>query len=540
MSSEDPHDAPFWDAVRLPNLRDDELRHSLEWVGLRLTDRDYDEYREVAARLFDEGIAGIRRILAEPDGGYLPRAGDKPRIRTSRRPTPADDPLNAIAHWCEGIAPTGEGLLSTLRIATKESIAIAEVPMAAGSDVLEHFQPGIDATVVRRILEAGGEIVATTNMDYLALSGGGDTSVQGPTGNPFDHRKSAGGSSGGSAACLSYASVDLSVGCDQGGSIRAPAAWCGVLGMKPTFGLVPYTGILGLDPTFDHCGPMARTVDGLARLLQVMAGPDDDDPRTQRRGHDADYVETVRTTDTNLHDLRVGVLEEGLLPTSATDPGVAGVVSEIAAQLSEMGAHVERVSVPEHEIAGPISNNVLLEGASASFQAGGIPHGFLGPYWEQAAAALSRGFSAERTRLSLQVQVALGLGAYLTHVYGGAAYVAGKAALALVRDAYDRALARVDVLLLPTVPWTAHVQRDDLSAADRLIRGWAMLRHTSPTNATGHPAISIPAGQLDGMPVGAMLIGRHYGESTLLRVARAFEMEHGWRPHPTSQTQLTR
>ena len=161
----------------------------------------------------------------------------------------------------------------------KDSVAIAGIPLTCGSAILQGFVPRYDATVTDRILRAGAEIVCITNMDDLAFSGGGESSWYGPTRNPFDPERSAGGSSSGSAAALWYDGIDLAVGCDQGGSIRAPASWCGVVGLKPTHSLVPYTGIAGIDATFDHCGPMARTAEGAALLLQAMAGQDPGDPR---------------------------------------------------------------------------------------------------------------------------------------------------------------------------------------------------------------------------------------------------------------------
>ena len=156
----------------------------------------------------------------------------------------------------------------------KDSVAIAGIPLTCGSAILQGFVPRYDATVTDRILRAGGEIVCITNMDDLAFSGGGESSWYGPTRNPFDPERSAGGSSSGSAAALWYEGIDLAVGCDQGGSIRAPASWCGLVGLKPTHSLVPYTGIAGIDQTLDHCGPLARTTAGAALLLQAIAGFD--------------------------------------------------------------------------------------------------------------------------------------------------------------------------------------------------------------------------------------------------------------------------
>ena len=163
------------------------------------------------------------------------------------RPRPEEDPLNAIVRWCRVRAEECEGILSGLRLAMKDSVAIAGIPLTCGSAILQGFVPRYDATVTDRILRAGAEIVCITNMDDLAFSGGGESSWYGPTRNPFDPERSAGGSSSGAAAALWYDGIDLAVGCDQGGSIRAPASWCGVVGLKPTHSLVPYTGIAGID-----------------------------------------------------------------------------------------------------------------------------------------------------------------------------------------------------------------------------------------------------------------------------------------------------
>ena len=195
-----------------------------------------------------------------------------------RRPEPGEDPLGAVVRWCRVVAER-EGILSGKRIAMKDSMAIAGVPMTCASRLLEGFVPEQDSVVTERILAAGGEIVAITDMDHLAFSGGGDSSDYGPTLCPFDPARTAGGSSSGAAAALWYEGIDASMGTDQGGSIRVPAAWSGVIGLKPTHGLVPYTGMVGIDQTFDHAGPLARRVEDVALLLQAIAGKHESDPR---------------------------------------------------------------------------------------------------------------------------------------------------------------------------------------------------------------------------------------------------------------------
>ncbi|MCI0794607.1 MAG: amidase, partial [Chloroflexi bacterium] len=194
-----------------------------------------------------------------------------------QRPQPSEDPFNAIVRRCT-LRGASSGKLHGKRLGIKNNTCIAGMPMSCGSLVLEGYVAETDATIVTRLLDAGADIVATMNLDNFAFSGAGDTSAQGAVLNPHDPRFLAGGSSGGSAAALYYDDIDITIGGDQGGSIRIPASWCGVVGLKPTHGLVPYTGIVGIDNTFDHVGPMARTVADTALTLEVIAGKDPMDP----------------------------------------------------------------------------------------------------------------------------------------------------------------------------------------------------------------------------------------------------------------------
>jgi len=171
-----------------------------------------------------------------------------------RRPTPSEDPLNAIVNWCR-VSAGREGLLAGKRIGLKDNMALTGVPMTLGSRLLETYVPAEDCLVAQRLLAAGAEVVAKLNMDGFAWSAGAETSDFGPILNPVDPSRTASGSSGGSAAALAYEHFDVTFGTDQAGSIRLPAAWCGVLGLKPTHSLVPYTGIVPLDPAYCDSGP---------------------------------------------------------------------------------------------------------------------------------------------------------------------------------------------------------------------------------------------------------------------------------------------
>jgi amidase len=193
------------------------------------------------------------------------------------------------------------------RIAVKDNIAVAGVPMMNGSAVLEGFVPRQDATVVTRLLDAGAIVTGKAVCENLCFSGGSHTSATGPVLNPWDHTRSAGGSSSGSAALVASGEVDLALGGDQGGSIRIPAAFCGVVGHKPTHGLVPYTGAFPIENTLDHLGPITRTVRDAALMLGVLAGPDGLDPRQRHGAEQHDYLAGI---DASVGGLRIGVRNE--------------------------------------------------------------------------------------------------------------------------------------------------------------------------------------------------------------------------------------
>src|SRR5260221_9624427 len=208
-----------------------------------------------------------------------------------RRPSPEENPHRAWYVKTE-IAGATSGKLAGKAVALKDNICLAGVPMMNGASTLEGYVPDIDATVATRILDAGGTIVGKTVCEYFCFSGGSHTSASGPVHNPNRMGYSAGGSSSGSGCLVGLGEVDMALGGDQGGSIRMPASFCGVYGMKPTHGLVPYTGIMPIELTLDHTGPMTGTVENNALLLEVLAGPDGLDPR-QYGGQSQNYREAL-------------------------------------------------------------------------------------------------------------------------------------------------------------------------------------------------------------------------------------------------------
>jgi amidase len=416
-----------------------------------------------------------------------------------------------------------------MRVAVKDAVAIAGIPLTCGSRILQGYVPAEDSVVADRLLRAGAEVVAITNMDDLAFSGGGESSWYGPTLNPWDRGRTAGGSSSGSAAALFYDGIDVAIGGDQGGSIRAPASWCGVLGLKPTHGLVPYVGIAGIDQTFDHCGPLARSAADLAALLQAIAGRDEGDPR-QRDVPAADYVAAVGQAADSLAGTRFGVVAEGFAEEIGVEPETAEAVREAIERLRALGAETVDIALPEHLQAGGIAFVGFVEGMTNLMETGGNGYSWAGRYWDDLAPALAAGMSEHAQELSPQMKVTLIAGRWLRTRYAGALYAKAQNLRPWLRGAYDRALADVDALLLPTTPWRAHELAPEPPLADKVLRGWANLSNTYPTDMTGHPAVSLPLAEADGLPVGVMLVGRHFDDARLLSIAATCERTLGWAP----------
>src|SRR5918999_852702 len=248
----------------------EQIRELARHFGFALSDQDVEEFRDMVAG----GLDMYRPLDGLPD--YLTEVR-YPRT-PGRRPTDEEDPLHA---WYVKTSINGaeDGPLAGRKVVLKDNICLAGVPMMNGASTLEGFVPDIDATVVTRILDAGGEIAGKAHCEYFSFSGGVTTNPTGHTHNPHQPTHMSGGSSSGCAAIVGSGEVTMAIGGDQGGSIRAPSAFCGIYGLKPTHGLVPYTGMMPIEHTLDHAGPMTATVAENALLLEVIAGPDGLDPR---------------------------------------------------------------------------------------------------------------------------------------------------------------------------------------------------------------------------------------------------------------------
>jgi amidase len=412
----------------------------------------------------------------------------------------------------------------------KDCIAVAGVPMTFGSPLLEGYTPKRDSAVVERILAAGGEIVAITNMDDLASAPSGETCRHGRIRNPVDPTRITGGSSGGSAAALHYDSIDVSLGTDTGGSIRDPSSFCGVLGLKATFGLIPFAGVGGLDETIDHVGPLARTTWDLAELLGAIAGPHPDEP-LHLDIPTADYAAAVTQAPDDLRGRRVGVLAEAFGEQVGAAPSTAEAVRDVIGRIGDLGATVTEVSVPEHLIASDLLYAIYTEGASDLWSSGGIDYGSSRRHETDFATAFGEGFMARRGLVSADVKVTILAGEWLRRTRPGSVYTHAQRARSGIRRAYDRALEKIDLLLLPTTPFVAF-EATEVGVLERVTRAWAAEANTAPFDLTGHPALSLPLAEVDGLPQGVMAVGGHFDEARLLSFAATCERALGLRPAP--------
>ena len=486
-----------------------QMRAVADDLGIDLSDDELTGYLE--------RMEGFSRAYALVD--EAPDPSPRARRRSWHRPEPD---LNRYNAWFvkTSIREEYRGRLAGKTLAVKDSISVAGLPTMNGASFLEGYVPDADATVVTRALHAGAEIVGKTNCEFLSLSGGSHTGANGPVINPHKAGYSAGGSSSGSAVAVATGDADMALGCDQAGSIRVPAAWCGIVGLKPSHGLVPYTGILGVDPAVDHCGPMTRDVHDNALLLEVLAGRDGMDPRQPSSWQPVKYTRARRA---GAEGLRVAVVKEGFGQRNA-EAEVDERVRAAADTLAAAGLHVEEVPVPVHKQAWLLAQPIYVESVAHSMGHCGIINDAAG----FGSSSPAEQFAAWRRRwreLPESLMALLLFGAFVRSRHPGRYYVKAQHLRRTIRRAYEDVFSEYDLLLMPTTPMAATpLPGPDASAAERSRRASEMLANTGPFDVTGHPAISLPCdATADGRPVGMMLVGRHFDEITLYRAAYAFE-----------------
>ncbi|CAN5884417.1 amidase [soil metagenome] len=493
-----------------------------EHYGLDLDSDDLTSFEPLVEGLLESWDA-IEQI-------YARSAPSAPGDRDWQRPSEQDNPLGA---WYvrTNITGTDDGPLSGRTVAIKDNTMVAGVPMMNGSHTVEGFVPTRDATIVSRLLEAGATIVGKAVCEDLCFSGGSHTSATGPVRNPWDTNRSAGGSSSGSAALVASGEVDLATGGDQGGSVRIPSAYSGIVGHKPTHGLVPYTGAFPIELTIDHVGPMTRTVPDAALMLGIMAGPDGLDPRQPAHLEPVDYAAALRS---DAGGLRVGVVTEGFGIPDVSQPGVDDAVRAAIGRLAEAGIESGEVSIPWHTDAMHVWNVIATEGATGQMVDGNAyGMNYKGLYDPELVAHYGAQWRDVAGKFSETVKLVLLAGRHAIDTGHTRHYAMARNLAFELRAAYDRALDDYDVLVMPTLPLTATaIPEPDAPREEYIARALEMIGNTAPFDVTGHPATSVPAGLVDGLPAGIMMVGRHFDDATCLRVAHALETVDGGFPTP--------
>lgn len=410
------------------------------------------------------------------------------------------------------------GCLAGLPIAIKDGICVAGQPTTAGSRMLEKFSPPYDATIVEKLKSAGAIIIGKTNMDEFAMGSSTENSVFGPTANPWATNRVPGGSSGGSAACVAGRLAPVAIGSDTGGSIRQPASFCGITGLKPTYGSVSRYGLIAFASSLDQIGPMTRTAKESALLMSVIAGFDPRDS-TSSKIQVADFLNSLESP---INGLRIGVVREHL--DEGLNSEVNSKITDAISVFKQLGANIEEIEMPHtksaiaaYYIIAPCeasSNLARYDGVRYTFRAQADD------LEEMYRKTRGQGFGDE-------VKQRIMLGTYaLSSGYYEAYYLKASKVRRMIKQDYDEAFQKVDLILGPTTPTTAfklgqHTQ-------DPLAMYLADI-YTVSANLAGIPAISVPVEPSStGLPIGLQLQGRAYEENTLLQAAHQFQIATSW------------
>ena len=488
-------------------------------------------------------------------------AGGKRKYRR-----PDQNSHNAWSHQADLMAvnPLSD-LLRDRTLAIKDNMSVGGLPYTCGmfpqftSKDGKYAEAVIDSTVVRRILEAGGHIMGTSTCENYSLTPMSYTSASGPVHNPWLRDHNTGGSTSGGACLLSLRQaraagvsgledagpdIDIAMGGDQAGSIRLPASYVGCFGLKPTYGLVPYTGIAGLHPMIDFTGPMAHNIDDLATMLTVLAGWDGLDPRMTPESPLRDQVRSYHTELAKFNpsgsSLKVGIISESLT-SPGTSSDVASVVSEAAMKyFAAAGAKVSKISLPMHLLAPSIWTGATRNHMAGLVVGGRIPdmlsHNL--PHFQPQPPSQEM-YDLYTHHNPAVINILFGE-SYLTENYGSETQAKAHRHVFELRAAYDKALEEFDVLITPTGPTVAPRHPDmrpesegGSSLMDKIKLAVGSTNNTCPFNVTGHPALSVPCGwsmSKDGsgwLPVGMQVIGKRWDDLGVMKAAKVFEAGGG-------------
>lgn len=512
----------------------DAVLESAQSLGLELDKNQIADY----ASLMEKTRAALKAVLETPDYQPTPDLTQTPR-QNIHFPNPDQNPHNAWAYrfHCQHANPSTTRLAHRT-VCLKDNIALADVPCLLGTAAFPPWTPVTDATTATRILEASGVLVGKAVCENLSRGAVSATAATGPVHNPHAHGYSAGGSSSGTAALVAGGEVDLGLGCDQGGSVRIPAALCGLVGLKATVGLVPYTGVASLEAGLDAVGPVTRTVGECAGLLGVIAGVDMEDDR-QIAG--TPWVEDVPDYERDLAEreaegvkgVRVGVLKEGLeSPLMYSE--IRRKFDEAVAQFERLGAEVVEVNVPMHKDSRSLYSVISKMGNHMGMQgrATGRRQVMLTDLYENKGELRPESMQ----KMSAMTKEGLLSGEYAWKT-SPTAYPKSVNIGRKLKRVYDAALRECDVLIMPTTVTPADpLPPANASPIDFAAGSSGKTENTCPFNITGHPALAMPIGFVPAkgdssvkVPASLQIVGRYWDEITVLRTAYALEKSRDWR-----------
>src|SRR5262245_4377332 len=415
-------------------------------------------------------------------------------------------------------AGTPRGPLDGVPVGVKDVLCTRGIRTTCGSKILEHFVPPYDATAVARLLDAGAVLLGKLNMDEFAMGSSTENSAFFPTRNPWDLTRVPGGSSGGSAAAVAAGMAAVALGTDTGGSIRQPGAFCGDVGLKPTYGRVSRYGLIAFASSLDQIGPLAKDVEDAAIVLQTIAGHDPMDSTSV----DVPVPDYRAGLTQGIEGLRVGIPAEYFI--EGLDPEVEAAVRAAIQVLEKLGARSEPVSLPHTEYG--VAAYYLIAPAEASSNLArydGVKYGLRAP---RARGLIERYSRTRAAGFGTEVKRRVMLGAYaLSAGYYDAYYGKAQRVRTLVRRDFQHAFERVDVIAAPTTPGVAF----KFGEKEDPVQMYLNDVFTIPANLSGLPGVSVPAGfTMAGLPIGLQLIGRAFDEATILRVAHAYERATPW------------
>ncbi|RFU30447.1 hypothetical protein B7463_g5915, partial [Scytalidium lignicola] len=499
-------------------------------LGVSIQDDEKESYRTLLA-VYHESMESL---MAIPDY-YPPVDLERFPRENVHFPAPEDNPLGAWAWKCtvKDKRPTPSGLLEGKTVVLKDCIALAGVPFLLGTEMIKDYVPKMDATLVTRMLEAGCTITGRAVCENMCHSATSHSAGTGVVHNPYAKGYSSGGSSSGCGALVASGAVDMGVGADQGGSIRVPAGWCGLFGLKPTFGLIPFTGCASNEPTNDHVGPMTRTLLDNALLLQAIAGTDGIDDRSLGSpvpsAVPAYYHNLLAISNpTDLTGVKIGIITESL-DMPGMDPRVLATFLASAEKFKALGATVEQVSIPMHKHGASIWTGISKAGGAASKM--GMAFGRRGHILNDLHSQL-----VPLTQESWDKAYPSTKNIYINGIYARSHFPcllghATNLSLKLRLD-YDAALRTYTVLLAPNLPYIAnsHVAipfaassaTNPAAPLDLIGKQVGLTSNTAPFNQSGHPVLAMPCGMLDieegplkgsgvKLPVSLQVVGRWWG-----------------------------